>query len=171
MGIKIKLDESSLAGELRDALPKNFLRMWTVVIKNYVRQCVQREAEKSGGRSFWQREVMQSLHDDVQNDTGHVYSDSYIAEHIHTGGEIRPRTRRYLAIPVDRSARGESPKDYRDLFVLRKENRAYLAAPRKRGQPKVLWILKRSVNQRPRPWWPDDAAVRAETERFIREDL
>ena len=38
------------------------------------------------------------------------------------------------------------------------EIRAYLAAPRKRGQPKVLRILKRSVNQQPCPWWPDDAA-------------
>ena len=36
---------------------------------------------------------------------------------------------------------------------------------------KPLWVLKRSVNQRPRPWWPEDWEVREVTEQFFKENF
>lgn len=104
-----------------------------------------------------------------------IYSDSYIAEHVHLGGVIRPKNAKMLAIPIDDSARGVSPRqewDQRGLFILRRKtdgaDRAYIAETRgKRQVVRLLYVLKRSVTQKPRPWWPTDDDVR----RLAEKDL
>lgn len=111
--------------------------------------------------------------DHETNDTNHL------AEHVHAGGEIRPRERKYLAIPLDKSVEGEYAEDHawatpdgKPLFIRKKEDgprgRAYLAEPRgKRGKPKILYVLKKQVTQRPRPYWPSDGEVVELTEREL----
>ena len=101
--------------------------------------------------------------DHTSNDTNHL------AEHVHDGGIIRPRYRRYLAIPIDESVQKEyasihtwATDDGKPIFIRKKEDgpngRAYLAEPRgKRGKLKFLYVLLRQTKpQRPRPWWPTD---------------
>lgn len=101
--------------------------------------------------------------DHTSNDTNHL------AEHVHAGGIIRPRHRRYLAIPIDKSVKKEyasihswATDDGKPIFIRKKEDgpngRAYLAEPRgKRGTLKFLYVLLRQTKpQRPRPWWPTD---------------
>ena len=101
--------------------------------------------------------------DHTSNDTNHL------AEHVHYGGIIRPRHRRYLAIPIDKSVKKEyasihswATDDGKPIFIRKKEDgpngRAYLAEPRgKRGTLKFLYVLLRQTKpQRPRPWWPTD---------------
>ena len=97
--------------------------------------------------------------DHTSNDTNHL------AEHVHAGGTIRPRYRKYLAIPIDRSVKKMYPSDYTgDLVLIRDGARAYLAKPMKR-KVKPLWVLKRQVYQKPRPWWPSDDDFFELTER------
>lgn len=175
MEIKIKLDDAEMLEQLRAMSPERFMRAWAIAVKNLARKKAQEAAAKSGGRSFWQREILPSIHEKVDQFSAEIYSDSYIAEHVHTGGVIKPRTRKYLAIPVDKSVRGKSPDEYSGLVFLRRKDegpngRAYLAKPMK-TKVKPLWVLKRSVMQRPRPWWPDDAEVSSESLRFFREDF
>lgn len=114
------------------------------------------------------------LVDHVTNDTNHL------AEHVQDGGVIRPKERKYLAIPIDKSVKGErasihtwATPDGEPLFIRKKEDgprgRAYLAEPRgKRGKPKFLYVLVRQTKpQRPRPYWPTDQEVVTLTEREI----
>lgn len=112
--------------------------------------------------------------DHVSNDTNHL------AQHVHEGGVIRPRNSRFLAIPIDRSVKGEYARlhrwntdDGRPLFIRKKEDgpngRAYLAEPRgKRAKPKFLYVLVRQTKpQKPRPWWPTDEEFTELTEREL----
>ena len=111
--------------------------------------------------------------DHTSNDTNHL------AEHVHSGGVIRPRNRQYLAIPIDRSVKGEYASIHRwatpngKPIVVRSADgphgRAYLAEPRgKRGKLKFLYVLTRETKpQRPRPWWPTDDEFIQLTEREL----
>ena len=112
--------------------------------------------------------------DHVSNDTNHL------AQHVHEGGVIRHPQRKYLAIPIDKSVKGENASvhrwatdDGKPLFLRKKgdglHGRAYLAEPRgKRGKPKILYVLVRQTKpQKPRPWWPAEQEFAELTEREL----
>lgn len=188
MEMKLKIDvkvepEGDLLEELRGLSPERFLRAWAIFTKNLARNNAQKAASGSGGRSFWQREILQSIHDSVGADSATVYSDSYIAEHVHTGGVIRPRTRKYLAIPLDPRLKKKGPGD----VAWRTPDKEPVFLPRKRGpgwvmmdyagrgkrkylEPKFA-LVPETLPQRPRPWWPSDEDIEKETRRFFEEDL
>ena len=113
--------------------------------------------------------------DHVTNDTNHL------AQHVHEGGPIRPKYKKFLAIPIDKSVKGENASLHRwathdgePIFIRRKEDgpkgRAYLAEPRgKRGKLKFLYVLvKETKAQKPRPWWPSEQEFLELTEREIK---
>ena len=113
--------------------------------------------------------------DHASNDTNHL------AEHVEVGGPVRSSNGRMLAIPIDRSVRGEwasvhrwNTPDGKPLFIRKKEDgprgRAYLAEPQgKKGKPKVLYVLTRETKpQKARPWWPTDEDFLRIAEREIR---
>ena len=174
--IKIRVDDSDTIEKLNGLSPRQFMIAWTTKVKQFAQQ---RARERIGG-DFGDRIARGSILTDETDPNRHsIYvggENGYIAEHIHFGGVIRPKERKYLAIPVDRSVKGMYPREYPgDLVLLRKKDegpngRAYLAKQMKR-KVKPLWMLKRSVNQRPRPWWPEDWEFREVTEEFIRENF
>ena len=176
MDVRFKADASDTIQQLTGLTPRQFMIAWTTKVKQFVEQ---RAREKIGG-DFGHRIASGSIQVDDSNPDRHtIYvggENGYIAEHIHTGGTIRPRERQYLAIPIDRSVKGIYPREYAgDLVLIRKKEdgprgRAYLAKPMKR-KIKPLFVLKKSVTQRPRPWWPEEWEVRAVTEDFIRENF
>jgi len=162
--------------ELEKLSPRRFMIAWTTVVK----QLAQRQARDRIGGDFGDLIARHSILTDERDPVRHeIYvggENGYIAEHIHTGGVIRPKTRQYLAVPIDKSVKGMWPNEYPgDLVLIRKKDdgprgRAYLAKPMKR-KIKPLWILLRQVNQKPRPWWPDAALVQSETVKFFSENL
>jgi len=183
MNVKFIVDDSETLQQLREIFPERFMKRIAVVIKNLARNSAQEQAKKSGGRSFWQREVVQSIHEQVSGDTAEVYSDSYIAEHAHTGGVIRPATRKYLAIPLDRKLRGKSPeklpwrtKDGEPVFLRRRRGPGWVMGDyagrgkNKRFTP-LFALVPETAPQKPRPWWPNAAAIDAEVLRFFEEDF
>ena len=112
--------------------------------------------------------------DHASNDTNHL------AEHVHVGGPVKSSNGKMLAIPIDKSVRGEwasvhrwNTPDGKPLFIRKKEDgprgRAYLAEPRgKKAKPKVLYVLtKETKPQRARPWWPTDEDFARIAEREI----
>ena len=176
MNLKITVDDRETLQALSKLSPREFMIAWTTAVKQFV----QRKAREKIGGDFGDLIARHSILTDDSDPLRHeIYAggeNGYIAEHIPTGGVIRPKERKYLAIPIDRSVKGMYPREYGgDLVFLRRKDegpngRAYLAKPMKR-KVKPLWVLKRSVSQRPRPWWPDDTAVQAETERFFNENF
>lgn len=176
MNLKITVDDREVLQELSKLSPRQFMIAWTTAVKQFAQQ---RARERIGG-DFGDGIARNSILTDTQDELRHeIYAggeNGYIAEHIHFGGVIRPKERKYLAIPVDRSVKGIYPREYGgDLVFLRRKDegpngRAYLAKPMKR-KVKPLWVLKRSVTQRPRPWWPDEQEVRAVTETFFKNNF
>ena len=175
MEIKFKVDDRETLNRLQGLSPRQFMIKWT----GKVRKLAQQRARQRIGGDFGQKIAKDSILTDESVPYRHVIytggENGYIADHIHYGGPIRPKERKYLAIPIDRSVKGVWPHEYEDreklVVIRRKEDgprgRAYLALPMKR-KVKFLWQLRRSVNQKPRPWWPEDWEVREVTEAFIR---
>ena len=185
MGIKITwtVDDGETIAKLLGLKPERFLRAWAVVIKNLAKRGAQRAAAESGGRSFWQREVVASVHSEVAGNVATAYSDSIIAAHAHTGGVIRPRHRKYLAIPLDRKLRNTGPEDlpwrtedHKPVFLRRRRGPGWVMGDYAgRGKNKQFTprfaLVPQTAPQKPRPWWPDDNAVELETLRFFNEDF
>lgn len=181
MEIKFRIDDRETLERLAGLSTERFMRIWAVAIGNLARNKAQGKASEENGRSFWQREVIQSVREEVTGpDTGVVYSDSYIAEHVHTGGWVKPERTKFLAIPIDRSVRKKFARDIpglvlfgakttkdRDGMFLGKK----LYAGGKREKIKPLFVLKRQVWQKPRPWFPTQEEADAETKRFFEEDF
>lgn len=175
MEIKIKVDAGDTLKAFEDMAPERFMKNWAVAIANLARK----NAFEKGGRSFWKREIGQSVKEEVTGPaTGSVYSDSYIAEHVHTGGVIRPNPpAKFLAIPIDKSIRRKKifARDYpwpggKPVFMQDKSGKVYLGAQLK-TKVKPLFVLKRSVMQQARPWWPSEAETEAESRRFFEQDF
>ena len=176
MELKITVNDRDVLEQLSKLTPRQFMIAWTTAVKQYA----QKKAREKIGGDFGDLIARHSiLTDDSDPDRHEIYTggeNGYIAEHIHTGGVIRPRERKYLAIPIDKSVKGKYPREYAgDLLVWRKKDdgpngRAYLAKPMKK-KLKPLWILMRQVTQKPRPWWPDNMEVQSETIRFFNDNF
>lgn len=64
---------------------------------------------------------------------------------------IRPRFRKYLAIPIHRSSYAKSPKDFGDLIFIKKKDGGKLLAQKTPGGLAFLFALKERVFQRRNP--------------------
>lgn len=74
------------------------------------------------------------------------------------GAYITPKKARALAVPISReakraSAKGLGPRSMPNLFMLSRKGRdPLLAVKRARGALKIMYVLKKSVRLKPRPW-------------------
>ena len=166
------LDEDTML-KLADLTPRQFMIAWT----GAVRRLIQTKAREKIGGDFGDQIARESIQTDETNPMVHrLYlggTNGVIAEHIHNGGVIRPKPpRKYLAIPIDPSAKGLYAREYpADLVLIRRKNdgpngRAYLAKPMKR-KIKPIYVLKNSVYQPPRPWFPTESEVEEATRNFF----
>ena len=172
MEVKFTVEDQETLAQLAKLSEREFMIAWTTAVKQFV----QRRARQRIGGDFGDLIARHSILTDDRDPMRHeIYAggeNGYIAEHIHTGGVIRPKTRKYLAVPIDKSVKGMYPREYPgDLVLIRKKEdgphgRAYLGKPMK-TKIKPLWVLMRQVTQKPRPWWPDAAEVKTETVRFF----
>ena len=181
MEIKIKVDDAETMAKLRKISPERFMRAWAIAVKNLARKRAQEAAAKSGGRSFWQREILPSVHEEVNPASARVYSDSHIAEHVHTGGVIRSRLRKYLAIPLDKKLKKKGPKEVpwhtpkgEPVFRPRKYGPGwvlldYQGRGRNRKYVPKFALVPETRPQKPRPWWPEEWEVKDLTEQYISE--
>ena len=170
--IKFSVDNTDFFRKMTGLSPRQFMLAWTTTVRQFVQTCARTRIRGDFGDLI----ARNSIQTDTSDADRHVIylggENGYIAEHIHTGGEIRPKRAKFLAIPVDRSVKGMYPREYPgELVFLRKPDdgpngRAYLAKPMKRSV-KPLWILEKSVYQRPRPWWPEKSEVDAVTMSFF----
>lgn len=140
-------------------------------------------AARSRGSGFWSRlaEGVRCRAQGASVSVDHASNATNgLAEHVHKGGPIRPRNSKFLAIPLDKSLKGEwaservwRTKTGKPLFIRLKPNaggeRALLAEERGKGRSrflKALYVLvRRTRPQKPRPWWPEDKEFQALAER------
>jgi len=176
MEIRFDVNDRETLQRLSQLSPRQFMIAWSTAIRQFAQTAAR---TKIGGR-FGDQIARQSIQtDDRDPERCSIYpggENGYIAEHIHTGGVVRPKERKYLAVPVDKSVKGLYPREYPgELVMIRRKDegpngRAYLAKPMK-TKIKPLWILLKQVTHKPRPWWPDDLEVEGETIRFFNENF
>lgn len=178
MEVRLKVFDQETLDQMLQLAPDEFM----VAVTGAVRRLVAKNARDKIGGDFGAQIARESIMTEEQSPDCHTLylggANGYIAEHIHSGGVVKPKHRRYLAIPIDRKVKEIYPREYGgELFVLRRKQdgpngRAYLAEKQgKRGNIKPLWVLKRSVTHKPRPWWPDEGAITAAVERFFVESI
>lgn len=176
MKIRFEVNDADTLERLAGLTPRQFMIAWSTVIKQHV----QKSAREKIGGDFGDLIARHSiLTDDSSEDRHEVYvggENGYIAAHIHNGGEIKPKTAKFLAIPIDKSVKGIYPREYAgELIFLRKKEdgpngRAYLAKPMKR-KIKPLWVLKKSVFQKARPWFPANDELETVTRQFFENNF
>lgn len=176
MKIRFEVNDADTLERLAGLTPRQFMIAWSTVIKQHV----QKSAREKIGGDFGDLIARHSiLTDDSSEDRHEVYvggENGYIAAHIHNGGEIKPKTAKFLAIPIDKSVKGMYPREYAgELIFLRKKEdgpngRAYLAKPMKR-KIKPLWVLKKSVFQKARPWFPANDELETVTRQFFENNF
>lgn len=120
--MEIKFEIGNDARELDSLSPRQFMIAWTTAI----RQLVERRARERIGGDFGDVIARGAIQTDTSDPLRHsIYTggeNGYIAEHIHTGGVIRPKRAKYLAIPIDRSVKGLFAREVPGLVFLRKKN-------------------------------------------------
>lgn len=177
MRIRFDVDDSSTLEQLAALTPRQFMIAWT----RAVRQFVQERARSRIGGDFGSRIARNSiLIDDSEPERHEIYTggeNGYIAEHIHTGGVVRPKKKKYLAVPTEANSKpGKWPNEYpeKKLFLLKSKagNLLLFQRPKKRMPLSApLFVLKESVTHRPKPWWPSAEEVEGETIRFFNENF
>ena len=166
MQLEARLPEfmaKTLAAALRDKIESN--------IRNKIGTGPFGQELAGGIRS--KPEGLRLLVDHVTNDTNHL------AEHVQDGGVIRPKNRKYLAIPLMKDLRGENPEFVRwrtpngePIWLRRKRGPGwvmldYAGRKKDRKLQAKFALVPETKPQRPRPYWPTDQEVIALTEREI----
>ena len=172
MGISLHLDVRHFLTQIKkldveDRIPEFVAKTLAARIRDVLETRIR---EKIGNGGFG-RELAEGIRtyadgpmlvvDHRSNDTTHL------AEHVQQGGVIRPKRHRYLAIPIDKSVRGEWPSDHswatddgKPVFLRRKSGPGWIMAE-KRGKKKeikpLFALVPETKPQRPRPFWLTDA--------------
>ena len=178
--IKITVDDGEILDRLRELKSETRVKVWA----NAILELARRQARQRIGTGFGQTKVAESVRIDLRGPEAEVYTDDYIAIHVHQGGPIRSRNGKKLAIPLPNGASAKyNPQRLfaRDLgrsvplikLQSRGGNELLFREPgegEKLEEP--LFVLKDETrSQRPRPWFPTLAEAEAETIRFFKEDL
>lgn len=126
-----------------------------------------RFAAARGGQTLrWRGRLQQSITHSADRSGATVGTNVVYARIQQEGGVIKPKNKKALAIPVDKSAWGKSPKEFQNLvFIPRKgKNPLLVEMKTKRGKAssmKIMFVLMKSVRIPARPFLlfqPEDYA-------------
>ena len=179
MELKLAVDDREIAA----TLAKLRATVSAPVLGEILLELAQRKARNKLGKNFGESVVARSVELDLRGDHQvEVYSDNPIAIHVHTGGPIRSRNGKKLAIPLpnESTAKYNPRRTFaRDLSVpllaitSKKGNRLLFRDPGKNGklEPPLFVLKSETKAQKPRQWFPSVAEAQAELTRFINEEL
>jgi len=159
--VTIDNELQSKAARLCDTLP--LMKSWGQGVARMAKQ----NARQHPGR-FW-REIADSVKlFAVDEYTQIVETDHVAAAQKQFGGDIRPKNKRALTIPVADEAKGKKASDFelggRPLFVMRSarvkdQDTVGVLGYSAGGEFHPLFVLRTKVHQEPEPWWPTEAEV------------
>lgn len=147
---------ANLASRLRR--PVALLKSWG----NRLAQTARGNARAKGGRRFWREIADRTRMSSVSESAVIVSCDHVAAAQKQFGGDIRPKNRRALTIPIADEARGKTAGEFaaggRSLFVLESDKAdtiGVLGYNEAGGEFHPLFVLRSRVSQRPEPFWPE----------------
>ncbi len=174
MKVSFSVNDADTIARLRGLSVDAFVEAWAEAI----RELAQESARKRIGGKFGD-EVAGSVRQDTRGLGSEIYSKGKIGEHVHSGGPIQSSNGKMLAIPSKWNTRKglfarNWAEDSLQFVRSKKRNRAYLfektSGGKKLGRP-MFFLTPKTKPQKPRPWWPDEMAVRSETKRFFDENF
>ena len=179
MGIKVKVDTREAVEVLEELDPSELGEALVEGVTDEVFNHTKRAALRLG-RSIGPR-VMRSLGTKVSGLRGEVWAegaDGYVGLHIHTGGPVKSRNGKVLAIPTRwNDQRDKFASDRSDLVMIKskRKKRLYLFK-RVLGPGEVIgrpmfFLTPKTRPQRPRPWWPDNVTVSELADKFLKENF
>lgn len=189
MSFQVKIDERTIK-EMKgipDRYKKTFLATFGSKYQDKVRENAR--ARSKGGR-FW-RKIAGGIKIERDDESVTIGTESAIAAHKEQGGIISApgkgegsKHSKYLTIPISEISKGKNTKDFNNLFMFKskKGNLILAQTAKKKGSKKTrnrgtglfetvlswgkgelqpLFVLKKSVNQKPEPFFPDSSETRA----------
>lgn len=183
MKIRFEVNDAETLAQLHGLSIDAFVEGWAEAVL----QLAKKNAREKIGGKFGEKTVAGSIEQQSHGVTAEVYTggpSGYIAEHVQTGGVVRSRNGKPLAIPLPNEATdaynpnrlfARELKLRLPLFKLRskKGNDLLFRKPGKGEKlEKPLFVLKAETRpQAPRPWWPTDAEVEKATMEFFEENF
>jgi hypothetical protein len=139
--------------------PRAFHKTWGHAVARLAKRNAR---EKSEGGSFWKGIADSTQVTEVSNRGAIVESRHFAGAHKHFGGVIRAKAAKALTIPISDEARGKRASEFKDggreLFVAPGTSvLGYSDGEKFCG----LFALRKSVTQKPEPWWPSDSEAYA----------
>lgn len=176
MNVKFTVNDADTLASLANLNADQILSAWA----NAIQELAKRHAREKIGGDFG-IEISRYIELEINGDSAEIRTDrhnGYIGEHVETGGVIRSRNGKKLAIPTRwNTQKGTFARNRTEpLFVLRsqKSNRAYLFEQPGKGEKlkhPLFVLVDQTKPQKPRPWWPTQAEAEAETARYFKEDF
>ncbi len=117
---------------------------------------------RSKGGRFWPSIARQTRVASADDSGAVIRCYHFAGAQKEFGGIISAKGAGALTIPISPAAKGKRAGEFQETFV------AKGVIFRKKGKKGVepLFVLKKSVSQRPEPWWPKAAPVLAEGEKL-----
>lgn len=183
MDIKFSVDDTATLKQLHGLSVDAYMEAWADTVAKLAKS---RAREKLGNGDFGNRIARSIKVDDkgMQVDVASDGTDGYIGDAVHRGGTFRARSGKLLAIPIHPLVRKGGafssfyPSDIKDkipTFLLSSKKRNQLFVFRKPAEgeklQKPLFVLKKTTQHKPRPWWPEPDAVEAATAEFFDENF
>ena len=130
-----------------------------------VKREVRRNCRMKGGRHFWSEVADATRIAEVSDNGVTVVNDHVAAAQKQYGGPIVAKNAKALTIPISSLARGKRAGEFpQKLFAIKGEDgRRILGYNKGRGKKRQfvpLYALVKRVNQKPEPFWPDEAKAR-----------
>ncbi len=137
-------------------------------------------AESQGGRRLWStvaRSVRMISVSDAEvkvfvspESKGTISDVSAVALFRETGGTIKAKNHKFLAVPLNDDAKKKPPRAMGDLFILKTAEKAFLAQKTPAGRKiKMMYLLVHKVTQKARPWLPTDDEVLQMGQKIVEE--
>jgi len=136
--------------------PRALLKSWG----NAVAILARKNAREKGGRRFWNDVAKATRLKSVNDSEAVVECDHVAGAFKHAGGVIKAKNASALTIPISEEAKGKRAAEFemggKQLF--RPKGTSVLGYS-ENGEFHPLYALRKSVFQKPDPWWPDDDTV------------
>lgn len=115
------------------------------LVKDHFAGLASTNRNKFGVRSsFWAR-MQRATRAESSETQAAVVMQREVAQRFY-GGVIKPKGKKFLAIPVSRHAYGKAPRSF-DLSVVKFANKLLLVNFKRGPEPEVYFVLKKSVKQ------------------------
>jgi hypothetical protein len=129
--------------------------------------------KKKAGSDFWHA-IANSVSYKVSDSEVTIGASHFAARHKHVGGVISAPGKgpgsvpaKALTIPLTPAARKKSAREFKDTFLTKGGLIGRNVGKGKKAKVEWLYVLRKSVKQRPDPWYPSTEDLNAAVKKAV----